>query len=126
MQLKKKEKEAYGLKSKRPSGTKHLPLERIASGVVEDSSAVLFEVSFSRKILKKGYNPPKSEEESLENYYLIKKKKTLLFRKEDAMPGTYRKPNTKISVRCFYHGNKNSLFPYAVYDMNWNLLWKEK
>jgi len=126
MKLQKRREEDYRQKSKRPEETKHLPLERIARGIVEDSSAFLFKVSFSRKTLKKEYNPPKSEEELSENNYINERRKILLFRKEDCALGKYKNPNKNTSVRCIYHGNRNSLFPYEIFDMNWNLLWKEK
>jgi len=126
MKLQKRKEEDYRQKSKRPEGTKHISLERMARGTVEDSSSILFKVVFSRKTRELKYNPPKTDEGLSEEDYMFQKKKCLLFRKEDALPRTYKKPNDRITVRCIYHGNKNALFPYAVYDMNWNLLWMEK
>jgi predicted cupin superfamily sugar epimerase len=51
-------------------------------------------------------------------------KRYYLFKKEDA--SEYHKPNVHASIRCIYHGDKNNLLPYAVYDLLWNLIWKEK
>lgn len=99
MKLQKKKPEEYRQKSKRPTETKHISLERIARGTVTATSEVLFQVELSRKRYEK-------------------------FRKEDA--SEYNQPRIKANVRCIYNGNKNSLFPYAVYDLNWNILWKEK
>jgi len=124
--MKLKKKEFKRIKSKRPDETKNLPLERIARGTVEDPSALLFKVTFSRKTLEKKYNTSEKGEESPENYYTNQKKRCLSFRKKDALPGTYKKPNEKITVRCIYHGDRKHLVPYAIYDLNWNLIWKEK
>ena len=99
MKLKKKDPEDYRKKSKRPAETKHISLERIARWIVTASSPVLFQVELSHK-----------------RYYH--------FRKEDAEE--YNSPRIKTGIRCIYHGHRNNLLPYAVYDLNWNLLWKEK
>jgi hypothetical protein len=88
-----------GNKSQRPSGMKVLGLERIARGTATASSEVLFQVKLSGNKYKR-------------------------FSKKDALE--YNKPELKTSVRCIYHGKKDSTFPYAVYDMNWNVLYKEK
>jgi len=99
MKLQKREVEEYRKKSKRPGETKHISLERIARGTVTATSEVLFQVELSHK-------------------------RYSLFKKEDA--SEYNQPRIKTNVRCIYNGNKNSLFPYAIYDLNWNVLWKEK
>jgi hypothetical protein len=99
MKLEKKNPEDYRKKSKRPNETKHLSLERIARGIVTASSEVLFQVELSKKRL-------------------------YIFEKEDAIE--YNQPRVKAGIRCIYHGNKNNLLPYAIYDLNWNLIWKEK
>jgi hypothetical protein len=99
MKLKPKDPTEYRVKSKRPSETKHISLERIARGRVSAASEELFQVELSHK-----------------RYYL--------FKKEDA--SEYNKPNVGTSIRCIYHGNKNNLLPYAVYDLLWNQIWKEK
>jgi hypothetical protein len=125
MKLKKREEKDYREKSKRPSETENLSLDRIARGIVEDSSSVLFKVSLSGKTRKERYNPATFDESSQE-YYENQRRKIIFFKREDSLPEAYKKPNAKTSVRCIYHGNKNNLLPYAVYDMNWNLLWKEK
>ena len=124
--MKLKSKEIKREKSKRTFETRKISLERIASGVVEESSAYLFKVRFSRKTLKEEYNLPKSEEELFEENYTPQNKRILLFRKQDAEPGTYKKPEEGNKERCIYRGNKKDLFPYAIYDMNWNLLFREK
>jgi len=124
--MKLKERESKRIRSKRPGETKNLPLERIARGTVEDPSALLFKVTLSRKTFEKKYNTSKKEEESPEDYYTNKKKRCLSFRKKDASPGTYKKPNEKTAVRCIYHGDRKHLVPYTIYDLNWNLLWQEK
>jgi len=99
MKLKPKDPAEYRKKSKRPSETKHISLERLARGEVTAASDVLFQVELSHK-----------------RYYL--------FKKDDA--SEYNKPNVGTSIRCIYHGDKNNLLPYAIYDLNWNLIWKEK
>jgi hypothetical protein len=97
--MKLKKKEVHKLKSKRPSETKHISLERIARGMVIATSEALFQVELSHKRYSH-------------------------FKKEDA--SEYNQPRIKTSVRCIYHGNRNNLLPYAVYDLNWNVFWKEK
>ena len=97
--MKLKKRESTRIKSKRPNETKNLSLERIARGTIIATSEVLFQVELSKK-----------------RYYL--------FRKEDA--SEYNQPKIKTSIRCIYHGNIKNLLPYAIYDLNWNLLWKEK
>lgn len=99
MKLQKRKEEDYRKKSKKPNETKHLSLERIARGTVTASSSVLFQVELSHK-----------------RYYL--------FKKEDAKE--YNQPNVKTSIRCIYNGHRNNLLPYAIYDLNWNLIWKER
>lgn len=99
MKLKKKPLEEYRKKSKRPKETQHISLERIARGTVTASSSVLFQVELSHK-----------------KYYK--------FAKDDA--SEYNQPRVKTSIRCIYHGHKNNLLPYEIYDLNWNLIWKEK
>ena len=96
--MKLKKKEVYRKKSKRPGETKNLPLERIARGVVVASSEIHFQVELSKK-----------------RYYK--------FKKEDA--SEYNMPRIKTSIRCFYKGGKNNPLPYVIYDLNWNLFWKE-
>jgi hypothetical protein len=122
-----KPKEILKERSKRPAGTKNISLDRIARGTVEESSAFLFKVRLSKKTQEReynspNYNPPLTDEENL----LPNKKRITLFRKQDAAPGKYKKPDKGDTVRCIYHGNRNNLLPYEVYDMNWNILWKEK
>jgi hypothetical protein len=97
--MKLKPKEIKREKSKRPPETKHISLERIARGTVTASSEVLFQVELSKK-----------------RYYL--------FRKDDS--SDYNQPKINTSIRCIYYGDKNNLFPHSIYDMNWNLLWREK
>jgi len=92
-------KEHLRVKSKRPSETKRIGLERIARGTVTASSDFLFQVRLSG-----------------DNYQS--------FYKKDAKE--YNKPELKTSVRCIYHGRKDSTFPYAVYDLNWNEFYIEK
>ena len=99
MKLKKKSPEDYRKKSKRPAETKNISLERIARGVVTASSPVLFQVELSRK-----------------RYHT--------FTKDDA--SEYNQPRLKTSIRCIYYGHRNNLLPYAIYDLNWNLIWKDK
>lgn len=99
MKLQKKNPTDYRIKSKRPSETKHISLERMARGIVTASSEFLFQAELSKK-----------------RYYH--------FRKENA--SEYHQPKIKTSIRCIYYGDKSNLLPYAVYDLNWNLLWKEK
>jgi hypothetical protein len=97
--MKLNKKETPRLKSKRPPETKHISLERIARGKVVATSQFFFQVELS-------------------------KKRYFYFREEDA--SEYIQPRIKTSVRCIYHGHKDNLLPYAVYDLNWNLFWKEK
>ncbi len=97
--MKLKKKQIPRKKSPRPAETKHISLDRIARGIVTASSETLFQVELSKK-----------------RYHL--------FRREDS--SVYNKPNVKTSIRCIYSGNKNNLLPYAIYDLNWNILWKEK
>lgn len=97
--MKLKKKEVQRQKSKRPSETKHISLERIARGTITASSPVLFQVELSKK-----------------RYYT--------FAKDDALE--YNQPNVKTSIRCIYHGHRNNLLPYAIYDLNWNLIWKSR
>ena len=97
--MKLKKKESTRIKSKRPTETKKISLERIARGVVVASSETHFQVELSKK-----------------RYYRFEKKDS----------SDYNMPRTKTSIRCIYKRNENSLFPYAIYDLNWNLLWKEK
>ncbi len=97
--MKLKKRESIRIKSKRPSETKKIPLERIARGTVVTSSEIHFQVELSKK-----------------RYYR--------FKKEDA--SDYNMPRIKASIRCIYKRDKNNLLPYAIYDLNWNLLWKEK
>ena len=97
--LEKKKPEDYRKKSKRPSNTKNISLERIARGIVTASSEFVFQVELSHK-----------------RYYL--------FKKEDA--SIYNCPSVKTSIRCIYHGHKNNLLPYAIYDLNWNPIWVDK
>ncbi len=96
--MKLKKKEFKRIKSKRPVETQNIPLEKIARGIVVASSETHFQVELSKK-----------------RYYR--------FRKEDA--SDYNMPRIKASIRCIYKRNKNNLLPYAIYDLNWNLLWKE-
>ena len=119
-------KEFQRVKSKRPGETKHISLERIASGTVTATSSVLFQVKFSRKTREEKYQKPKTEYPELdeEERRYVKRNEYILFRKKDS--SRYNQPGMKINVRCIYHGDKNNLLPYAVYDMNWNVLWKEK
>lgn len=86
-------------KSQRPSHTKNIPLEKIARGIITRSSEILFEAKLS-------------------------KKREYFFRKSDA--SFYKKPNLGANIRCIYNGNKRNLFPHEIYDMKWNLLWREK
>lgn len=86
-------------KSLRPVETKGIGLERISRGKITAANENLFQVKLSG------------------NRYQ-------LFRKEDSIE--YNKPEIKIEVRCVYHGRKDSTFPYAVYDMNWNKLYLER
>jgi hypothetical protein len=125
MKLQPKDPTDYRIKTKRPGETKHISLDRIARGIVEDSSSILFKVSLSGKTRNKKYNPS-TFEESPEEHYESQRRKILLFKEEDSRKGSYKKPNAKITVRCIYRGDKDSLFPYQVFDMNWNLLWEEK
>ena len=97
--MKLKKREFTRRKSKRPGETKNISLERIARGIVVASSETHFQAELSKK-----------------RYYR--------FKKEDA--SDYNIPRIKTSIRCIYKGNKNNLLPYAIYDLNWNLLWKEK
>ncbi len=99
MKLKKKNPEEYRKKSKRPAETKHISLERIARGIVTASSSVLFQAVLSHK-------------------------RRYIFRKDDA--SEYNQPRLKSGIRCIYYGHRDNLLPYAVYDLNWNLLWKER
>lgn len=124
--MKLQKKEVPRLKSKRPGETKHISLERIASGTVTATSEVLFQVKFSRKTREEKYNKPKTKYPELdeEEKKYIKKEEYILFRKKDA--SEYNPPRMRMDVRCIYNGDKNNLLPYAVYDLNWNLLWKEK
>ena len=97
--MKLKKKEFLRKKSKRPGETKNLPLERLARGIVTASTETHFQAELSKK-----------------RYYH--------FKKEDA--SKYNMPRIKTSIRCIYKGGKENLLPYAIYDLNWNLLWKEK
>jgi len=54
----------------------------------------------------------------------LSKKRYYLFKKKDA--SEYHQPKIKTSIRCIYNGDKKNLLPYAIYDLNWNLFWKEK
>ena len=119
------------LKSKRPSETKGMGLERMARGTVDESSTFLFKVRFSRKISERKYSTTKTNEElteeERETESLEKQRKRILyFRRSDSIPGKYHKPEKGTTVRCIYHGSKKHLFPYAVYDMNWNPLFIDK
>lgn len=97
--MKLKKKETPRLKLKRPPETKHISLERIARGIVTATSPVLFQVELSHK-----------------RYYTFSKDES----------SEYNQPKIKTSIRCIYYGHRNNLLPYAVYDLNWNLFWKEK
>ena len=99
MKLQKRREEDQRKKSPRPSETKHISLERIARGIVIASSAVIFQVELSKK-----------------RYYT--------FERDNA--SEYNQPRVKTAIRCIYHGDKNNLLPYTVYDLNWNIIWKEK
>lgn len=86
------------IKPDRPVETKGIGLERISRGTVVASSEALFQLKMSG------------------NNYKI-------FKRCDSKE--YNQPQMKTQVRCIYHGRKDSTFPYAVYDLSWNLLYRE-
>ena len=97
--MKLKKKEFPRKKSKRPGETKNLPLERLARGIVTASSETHFQASLSKKRL-------------------------YTFEKKDA--SEYNMPRLKTGIRCIYKRREDNFLPYAIYDLNWNVLWKEK